>query len=308
MFKRELIEELKAHDYSPRAWVHYIGGHLHLVRQVIDQRPAPVRSLIAHAAGLFVLLLVSALALALLDQPGVSRHVFLAGGVALLCLSGWALLHLGLLTDLGGRPLLGFGAPNALTLFRGVAGPPLIVLAAAGEIGLAAVVYLLASLSDVVDGFVARRHGPVSHLGVVMDTLVDIVWNSSAILAFVLAGILPAWILVLVGARYGLLLTGSAVFYLLNTEVHIRPTRFGKLTGFFTAGVILLILVNRQVVGHGLLRPGAAAEVESLLEIVLGFLFASTIIHVVVLGLFNIHGPPRPAERVAGKVVGRIRS
>jgi len=186
-------------------------------------------------------------------------------------------LHLGLLTDLGGRPLLGFGVPNALTLFRGMAGPPLVVVALAHELALAGVIYAVASLSDVVDGFVARRRGPVSRLGVVMDALVDIVWNSSAVLALVLAGILPAWILLAVGVRYGLLLAGSAVLYLVHAGMHIRPTRFGKLTGFFTSMVILLIVGNRLAAGAGGLGAAPSREVESLLEIALGFIIAATI-------------------------------
>jgi len=307
MFKRELIAELKCEGYSPRAWAAYVRGHLRLVREVLEARPAPVRSLIAHGAAQFGLLLVFALALALVDQPGLGRHVFVAGALALVFFAAWALLHLGLLTDLGGRPLLGFGVPNALTLFRGMAGPPLVVVALAHELALAGVIYAVASLSDVVDGFVARRRGPVSRLGVVMDALVDIVWNSSAVLALVLAGILPAWILLAVGVRYGLLLAGSAVLYLVHAGMHIRPTRFGKLTGFFTSMVILLIVGNRLAAGAGGLGAAPSREVESLLEIALGFIIAATIGHAFVLGWLNRRAPADERERVRGRVVGRIR-
>ncbi len=308
MFKRELIEELKAGGYAPHAWLAYVGAHLRLARRVVEERPAPVRSLIAHGAAFFALLIAVSLALALFDESGLGRHVFVAGAIPLILLSGWVLLHLGLLTDLSGRPLLGFGAPNALTLFRGMAGPPLVVVAAAGHIGLAAVLYAAGSLSDVADGFVARRRGPASPLGVVMDALVDIIWNSSAILALAVAGILPRWIVILVAVRYGMLLTGSGLLYLVNAGMHIRPTRFGKVTGFFTSGVLLLVIANRLLHASGFLPPGPALEVESLLEIVLGFIFASTIVHVFVLGALNVRRRPAPeAERVVGRVVGRIR-
>lgn len=307
MFKRELIDELKSEGYTPRAWAAYVHGHLRLVREVIESRPAPVRSLAAHGAIQFGLLLLCALALALGDQPGLGRHVFVAGALALVFFAAWALFHLGLLTDLGGRPLLGFGVPNALTLFRGMAGPPLVVVAAAQELTLAGAIYAAASLSDVVDGFVARRRGPVSRLGVVMDAVVDIVWNSSAVVALVLAGILPTWILVAVGVRYGLLLAGSAVLYLVHAGTHIRPTRFGKLTGFFTAVVILLVIANRIAAGAGLLGASPAGEVEQLLEIALGFIIAATIGQAFVLGWLNRRAPQSERERAMGRVVGRIR-
>lgn len=307
MFKRELIEELKSRGYSPRAWPGYVHGHLRLVREVIEARPAPVRSVIAHAATQFGLLLVFALALALLGEPGLGRHVFVAGALALVFFAAWSLLHLGLLVDLGGRPLLRFGIPNALTLFRGMAGPPLVVVAAGHELALAGVIYATAALSDVADGFVARRRGPVSQLGVVMDALVDIVWNSSTVLALTLAGILPKWILLAVAVRYGLLLAGSAVLYLVNAAMHIRPTRFGKLTGFFTSGVILLVIGNRLFAGAGILGGARALEVESLLEVVLGFIIAATIVHAFVLGGLNLRAPGGRRERVVGRVVGRIR-
>jgi cardiolipin synthase len=307
MFKRELIEELKDRGYSPRAWPAYVHGHLRLVREVIEARPAPVRSVIAHGAAQFTLLLVFALALALLGEAMLGRQIFVSGAIALVLFTAWALLHLGLLVDLDGRPLLAFGAPNALTLFRAMAGPPLVAVAAAHGLGLALVIYAAASLSDVADGFVARRRGPVSKLGVVMDALVDIVWNSSAVLALFLAGILPWWILLAVGVRYGLLLVGSAGLYLVNSAMHIRPTRFGKLTGFFTSGVILLIIGNRLLAAGGILRDDRSAGVESLLEIVLGFILAATIVHVFVLGALNFRASAGRRDRVVGRVVGRIR-
>jgi cardiolipin synthase len=306
MFKRELITELQSEGYTPRAWAAYVHGHLRLVRVVIESRPAPVRSLAAHAAIQFGLVLAGSLVLALMGEPGLGRHVFIAGATALV-FTAWALCHLGLLTDLDKRPLLGFGVPNSLTLFRGMAGPPLVVVAASGELALAGVVYLAASLSDVADGFVARRRGPVSPLGVVMDAVVDIVWNTSAVLALVLAGILPAWILAAVGVRYGLLLAGSAVLYLVHAGIHIRPTRFGKLTGLFTAIIILLVVANRLAAGAGVLGAGRAVEVESLLELALAFIIAATIGQAFLLGWLNRRRPASAEERTTGRVVGRIR-
>jgi phosphatidylglycerophosphate synthase len=307
VFRRELIEELRTRGYRPRAWLTYAWEHLQLVRRVIEERPAPVRSIIGHGALLFVLLFVFSLVLALLGEGDVGRRVFLAGasGLVLLCL--WLLFHLGLLSDLSGRPLLHLGAPNALTLFRGATIAPVVILAADGQIALAGVLYAAAALSDVADGIVARRRGPLTRLGVIMDALVDIAWNAGAVLALQRAGILPWWMLALVAVRYGLLLVGSAVLYLRNTALRVRPTRFGKASGTAITGALLLVMVNRVMV-EWRVQPEwwRAGEVGALLELVLAFLPFGTIAYVIVLGALNYRSPDLAREPV-GRVVGGIR-
>lgn len=302
MFKRELIAELKAREYRPRAWADYVSGHLRLALRVAEERPAALRSVIAVGLVLFALLFAAALALSLLHSQDLGRRIFIASLLWLVLHCLWIVLHLGLLIDLAERPVLRLGLPNALTLFRGLSVPALVILGEAGEIGFVFGVYLAGALSDIADGTLARRFGPVTRLGVVMDPVVDIAWNTASIVALAEAGLVPAWAVALVVVRYGLLVTGSTWLYLRNTTIRIRATRFGKASGTVMSSAVLLVLLNKLVV-----PPPAAGAAQGLLDITIGFLLSGTILHVIALGVLNFREPERAREPV-GRVVGHIGS
>ena len=284
MFKRELIVELKAAGYRPRAWVTYVRGHVNLALHTLMARPEPARSVVAHGAALCALLFAGSLVLALTDGLELGRRLFLSSALWIGALTAWVLMHLGLLTDLAGRPLQRFGWPNALTLLRGATVPPLIVLAEAGALDLLAIVLAVGALSDVADGFVARRIGPLSRLGVIMDAMVDISWNLGAFIAFVRAGLLPGWILGFIGLRYGLLLAGAAALYLRRTALTIRPTRFGKATGAVISIGLGVLLANRLLLNGGHIAPTASTTLAGMVAAALTLVAAATVLHVLYLG------------------------
>jgi phosphatidylglycerophosphate synthase len=308
MFKRELIAELKAAGYRPRAWAVYVRRHFDAALGLIAERPGPVRSVVAHGIALFVLFFFAALALGLTHGLDLGRRFFLAGALWVGLLCGWVLAHLGLLTDLAGRPLFQLGWPNALSLLRGATVPALLVLAGAGEHLLAVIVLAIGAATDVLDGYIARRYGPLSRLGVIMDAIIDITWYTAAFLAFTRAGLLPRWILALVMTRYGLLLTGAAVLYLRHTRLTIRPTRFGKATGALISIGLFLLLVNR-ILFDGTMIPGPAhAVAEGLLESALGILAGATVLHVLLLGALALRAGESDRRRAAaGRAQGSGR-
>jgi cardiolipin synthase len=301
MFKRELIEELRARGYRSRAWAGYVRGHVELTLQMIEERHGPARSVIASALVLLVLLFVFTLSLSVLRQDDLGRRIFGPGAVWLGLHSVWILLHLGLLVDNAGRPVPRLGLPNALTLFRGVTIPILVVLALSGQIQLLFGVYLAGALSDIADGGLARRFGPVTRLGLVMDPIVDIAWNGAAVFALTRADLLPGSCLALVAVRYGLLLVGSVVLYLRNTTLRIRSTRFGKASGAVLASAVLLVLLNELA-----MPARTAAQVQELLEVGVELLLWGTIVHVLALGVVNFRRPAEAWEPV-GRVVGHIQ-
>jgi cardiolipin synthase len=308
MFKREYIAELKAAGYRPRAWVTYVRRHADLALHTVIARPGPARSVVAHGAALCAILFALSFVLALNEGLELGRRLFLWGSLWVGVLCAWVLAHLGLLTDLAGRPLARFGWPNALTLLRGATVPPLLVLAAAGSLKLLAIVLVVGALSDVLDGIVARRIGPLSRLGVIMDAMVDIAWNTGAFWAFVSAGLLPPWILALVGLRYGLLLAGATVLYLRRTTLVIRPTRFGKATGALISIGLGLVLANRLLADGGWFTARTTAAVAGMLAAALALLACATVAHVLFLGaVARRAGSPPPLALVVSEPVSRKR-
>lgn len=94
--------------------------------------------------------------------------------------------------------------PNILSLIRILLVPLLVaVLLTKFEgkefVGLG--VFLIASLTDFLDGFIARRRGLVTRLGKLLDPVADKILTSAAFIALVEMGLAPAWMVVAIIAR-----------------------------------------------------------------------------------------------------------
>jgi cardiolipin synthase len=300
VFEPGLLVALRAEGYTPMAWARYVRGHLGLARARVEARPAAVRSVLATGFTLLALQFAGAAVVTVTLDAVLGRRLFILGATWLSAHCLWVLAHLGLLTDRAGRPQLRLGLPNTITLLRSLTVPWMVVSMVDGQLELGLGLYLLGAVADVADGALARRRGEVTRLGTALDPLVDVAWNSAAALGLVLAGALPYWVLVAIGVRYGLLLVGSAVIYLVRGRLRIRPTLFGKASGAAISATFVLAFLNRL-----LLPDPVAWRLGGLLNVAIGFLLVATIIYVVVLGLLNVRTRPH-AEVGVGRVVGSV--
>ena len=93
-------------------------------------------------------------------------------------------------------------------------------------------VFLLAALSDGIDGYVARHYHQQSRLGTILDPIADKGLLLAALITLAFANWeyeLPIWFLVLVIARDAVIVSGSIILQHLNGDVHIRATPMGKM-------------------------------------------------------------------------------
>lgn len=93
---------------------------------------------------------------------------------------------------------------NKITIFRVILVPVLLVLMYwdfPGHMYWSLAVFILASVSDFADGYIARHYNQVSDFGKFMDPLADKLLVISAMLMFVSWGTIPAWALLIVVAR-----------------------------------------------------------------------------------------------------------
>ena len=93
---------------------------------------------------------------------------------------------------------------NKITIFRVFCIPLFIILmymdGAAARYGALAV-FVIASLSDFLDGYIARHYNQVSNFGKFMDPLADKILVITAMILFVESGRMPGWVLALVVTR-----------------------------------------------------------------------------------------------------------
>jgi len=95
--------------------------------------------------------------------------------------------------------------PNKITIFRVILIPVFLVFLMVPGIPfgkwIALGVFILASLSDMVDGKMARKYNLVTDFGKFMDPLADKLLVSSAMIALVEMGRIPAWVVIVIIAR-----------------------------------------------------------------------------------------------------------
>ena len=108
--------------------------------------------------------------------------------------------------------------------------------------------FALASLSDAIDGGIARSRGQVTELGVVLDPVADKLLIASAFIALsVIKNIppdlrIPAWVVLIVLTRDIIIVLGSVIIYFLKGDVAIKPSLLGKATTFFQMVAIMALL------------------------------------------------------------------
>lgn len=119
---------------------------------------------------------------------------------------------------------------NKLTLARVLAVPVLVLLLSfPSRVSclIAMFFFIAASLTDLVDGWVARRYGQVTAFGKFLDPLADKILVSSALIMLTSLGWIPAWIVVVILARE-ITVTGLRAIAV-EQGVVIAADRFGKL-------------------------------------------------------------------------------
>jgi len=94
--------------------------------------------------------------------------------------------------------------PTSLTVLRIFFVPLLVVLLLTRERNMdlwAVAVFLLAAITDLLDGYLARKHGKITTIGVLLDPVADKLLTSAAFISLVELGLIPAWMVVIIVGR-----------------------------------------------------------------------------------------------------------
>lgn len=166
-----------------------------------------------------------------------------------------------------GAPLGLLTLPNAITLGRLCAVPLAVWLVLRHDFGVAFGVFLVASLTDALDGWLAR-HGRSSAVGAVLDPVADKVLLVSMYVSLAAVEVLPAWITILVVFRDLLIVGGVLLMVVAAQPVAIRPLFVSKVN---TALQLALIAAALLVAALGL-------SARTVLEPLLWVVAASTLV------------------------------
>ena len=173
------------------------------------------------------------------------------------------------------------GLANWLTVLRILLIPVFVSLLVYRKPGPALFVFVAAALTDLLDGYVARRHGLQSRLGAFLDPMADKLLLVSSFVTLTWLKALPFWIAAVVISRDLILMVGALVIHMAGGRIYPRPTRAGKIATFFQILTVLTGLATRFVqVGPALTAvmwlAAAFTIVSGLQYIVQGMRFLNT--------------------------------
>ena len=176
--------------------------------------------------------------------------------------------------------------PNALTIFRIILIIPFTVLLLGGQRGwfgsnllvpdiLADLIFIIASLTDMLDGKIARRFGLVSNFGKFMDPLADKLLVCTAMIALIDMKRIPAWVVIVIIARE-FIISGFRLIAVENGKV-IAASWWGKFKTTFQMIMVILMIVEPSLVLLGM----PALVVDIIMYIALALTIVSLIDYLV---------------------------
>lgn len=132
--------------------------------------------------------------------------------------------------------------PNILTTVR-LFLIPVFAYAFLGmkNVWLAAVIFLLSGLTDVVDGWIARRFNMITDIGKVYDPLVDKLMQITSVICLAIVNIIPDWVIWFVVMKEAAMILTSSVLYAKKIVVH--SNWYGKTATVFFYAVIIIMIV-----------------------------------------------------------------
>jgi len=132
--------------------------------------------------------------------------------------------------------------PNALTVFRLLAVIPLVFLLVTGHFKEALILAFAAGISDLVDGYLARRFGWITHWGGVFDPLADKLLLVSSTFTLAYLGHLPWWLIGLIVVRDLIIVGGGFYYHYRIAPVKAAPTWLSKYNTLFLIVLVVVVL------------------------------------------------------------------
>ena len=139
--------------------------------------------------------------------------------------------------------------PNILTIIRILLIPVILFYIFTGQYIIAFIVFTLSGLTDIADGFIARKFNLISNFGKLMDPLADKLTQIATLTSLVITDIIPIWILAIVLFKEFIMIVGASFLY--GKDVVVYSKWYGKLATvlFYLAIVVTLFIKQLALTG-----------------------------------------------------------
>ena len=135
-----------------------------------------------------------------------------------------------------------FTVPNVITLLRLALVPVVGYLLVAKTYGWALTLFLVVAVTDLLDGYIARRFKLVSKLGATLDPVADKlnVFVATVLLAW--EALIPVWLAIAIVLRDVVIVGGALAYSVAVGPVKMAPTRLSKINTFIEFTLLLLVM------------------------------------------------------------------
>ncbi len=168
--------------------------------------------------------------------------------------------------------------PNLISILRLFLVPLIVALILDGDWGWALFGFLIAGVSDAIDGFIARHFDMRTELGAYLDPLADKALLVSIFVTLALVGQIPGWLTIMVVTRDVMIVGGIILAWLLGSPIAVNPVFLSKVNtvGQIGFGVTVLSVKAFDLSLSSLVHYGgycvAALTVASMLVYVIQWL------------------------------------
>lgn len=132
--------------------------------------------------------------------------------------------------------------PNLLTLARIALVPWLIVLLQEQQFLASLIVFVVAGITDGLDGYIAKHYNAQTKLGAILDPLADKALLVSSFVMLSMMQLIPFWLVVAVVFRDVVIVCGYLIFVLFFGAVEAQPLKISKLNTFLQILFIVMVL------------------------------------------------------------------
>ena len=157
--------------------------------------------------------------------------------------------------------------PNSLTVFRILLIPFFLGFLIYGRYGQALLALIVAGVTDILDGVIARMANQRTQLGAYLDPFADKLLLTSAFVTLAILHLVPVWVVIIVLGRDLIIVTGTLLLYITQTPIHVIPTVLGKATTLTQLLYLALVLLLSYL----------QADTEILMPLVIAMLILTVI-------------------------------
>jgi cardiolipin synthase len=135
--------------------------------------------------------------------------------------------------------------PNSLTLLRVLLIPVFVISLMDRHYGWSFVIFVIAGITDAIDGGLARITHQRTTLGAYLDPLADKLLLTSAFVALAILKTIPSWLAVIVITRDVIISLGFVILFLIDRRPEIKPTTFSKVNTAIQVLMIAVVLFSK---------------------------------------------------------------